>query len=84
MHIVTASSGSFASLTPYLPFLIPLAVIEIGLMVAALIHIFTHKTYKMGNRWIWVPLVILINIIGPVLYFILGRSDEEKDDSEDS
>jgi len=79
MHIFTTSSGSLASLGQYLVFLIPLAIIEVGLMVAALIHIFTHKTYKMGNRWIWVPLVILINIIGPVLYFVLGRSDEEKD-----
>ena len=64
-------------LTRYLPFLIPLAVIELGLMVAALIHILTHKTYRVGNRALWVILSILINIIGPVLYFCVGRSDEE-------
>ena len=62
-----------------IPLLIPLAVIEVGLLVAALIHIFTHKTYKMGNRVLWVIVSILFNIIGPVLYFILGRSDEQKD-----
>ena len=74
---------SLVDLGAYLPFLIPLVLIEVGLMVAALIHIFTHKTYKMGNRWIWLVLVILINIIGPVLYFVLGRSDEEKDGDAD-
>ncbi|MCL2883878.1 MAG: PLD nuclease N-terminal domain-containing protein [Oscillospiraceae bacterium] len=69
-------------LTQYLPFLIPLALIEVGLMAAALIHIFTHKSYRMGNRVLWVVLSIVLNIIGPVLYFVLGRSDEGKDKEE--
>ena len=68
------------NLSQYLPILVPLAVIELGLMAAALIHIFTHKTYRIGNRIIWVIISILINIIGPILYFIIGRSDEGKDE----
>jgi len=59
-----------------LPLIIPLAVIQIGLMVAALIHIFRHHTYKTGNRVLWVILVICINTIGPILYFTIGRSDD--------
>ncbi|GHU96293.1 hypothetical protein FACS1894208_10700 [Clostridia bacterium] len=59
----------------YLPFLIPLLVIELGLMVAALIHIFTHKTYARGNRALWAVLCF-VQIIGPVLYFVIGRNDE--------
>jgi hypothetical protein len=59
----------------YLPFLIPYAVIEIGLLVAALLHIFTHKTYQKGNRALWIVLSF-VQIIGPVLYFVIGRSDE--------
>jgi|GEM_PF-101277 len=84
MRTLGFSVGSWATLKPYLPFIVPLALIELGLMIAALIHIFTHKTYKIGNRWIWVIVSILFNIIGPVLYFILGRSDEEKDDEDES
>ncbi|HEX2939252.1 MAG TPA: PLD nuclease N-terminal domain-containing protein [Ruminiclostridium sp.] len=64
------------NMTAYLPFLIPIFIIEFGLMVAALIHIFRHKTYKIGNRLIWVIVVILFEIVGPVLYFIIGRSDD--------
>jgi len=60
----------------YLPFLIPLAVIQIGLMIAALVHICTHTTYKMGNRTLWIVLSVAINVIGPILYFVLGRGDE--------
>jgi len=59
-----------------LPVLIPLAVIQLGLMIAALVHILRHDTYKTGNRALWVVICLLVNIIGPILYFTLGRSDE--------
>ena len=59
----------------YLPFLIPLIVIQLGLMIAALVHIFTHKTYKRGNRILWV-ILSFVQIIGPILYFVFGRGDE--------
>jgi len=70
-------------LAQYLPFLIPLAVVELGLMVAALIHIFTHKNYRFGNRVVWVVLSICVNIIGPVLYFVIGRSDNDRGENEE-
>ena len=64
------------NLQQYLPFLIPLAVIQLGLLIASLIHIFTHQTYRVGNRVIWVLVCILVNIIGPVLYFAIGKEEE--------
>jgi len=63
-------------LVSYLPLLIPLAIIQYGLMIATLVHIFKHNTYKVGNRVIWVIVCLLVNIIGPILYFIFGRGDE--------
>ncbi|MDR1537366.1 MAG: PLDc N-terminal domain-containing protein [Clostridiales bacterium] len=62
-------------LIKYLPLLIPYAAIELGLLAAALIHIFTHKTYRKGNRALWV-ILSFVQIIGPVLYFAIGRNDE--------
>jgi len=59
-----------------LPVLIPLAIIQFGLMIAALVHIFRHDTYKTGNRTLWVVICICVNVIGPILYFTLGRSDD--------
>jgi len=67
---------SFDIIRQFLPFLIPLIVIQLGLLVASLIHILTHKTYRMGNRLLWVVICVLINTIGPILYFILGRGEE--------
>jgi hypothetical protein len=58
-----------------LPALIPLVILEVVLTGAALIHIFTHKTYKHGNRVLWV-IISFVNVIGPVLYFTIGRGDE--------
>lgn len=60
----------------YLPFLIPVILIELGLLVAALIHILRHTTYKIGNRVIWIVVSIFVGIIGPVLYFTIGKGDE--------
>lgn len=58
-----------------LPILIPLGILNLGLTVASLIHILTHKTYRYGNRVLWV-ILSFVNIIGPVLYFTIGRGDE--------
>jgi hypothetical protein len=58
-----------------LPLIIPIIMIQLGLTIAALIHIFTHKTYKIGSRWVWV-IISFVQIIGPITYFIFGRSDE--------
>ena len=66
----------FESMTQYLPVLIPLILIWLILLIASLVHIFRHKTYRMGNRAVWVVVCVLINIIGPVLYFTIGKGDE--------
>jgi len=66
----------FGILRAYLIFLIPLAIIQLALFIAALVHILRHDTYKTGNRVIWIIVCLLANIIGPILYFIIGRGDE--------
>lgn len=34
----------------YWPFLVPLIILEFGLMIAAVIHILRHQHYRFGNR----------------------------------
>ena len=59
-----------------LPFLIPLAVVELALFVYTLYHILTHRTYKRGSRALWlVVTVVFMNFLGPILYFLLGKED---------
>ena len=63
--------------TEYLPFLIPVIIIELALMITALIHVVRHDHYKFGNKPIWIIVVVLIQIIGPIVYVVFGRSDED-------
>lgn len=59
-----------------LPFLIPLAIAEFALLGYTLYHILTHKTYKRGNRTLWLIItIVLMNFVGPILYFLLGKED---------
>lgn len=59
-----------------LPFLIPLAIVQFALFAYTLYHVLTHERYKRGNRLIWVLVtVVLMNFIGPILYFLLGKED---------
>ena len=60
----------------FLPFLIPLVIVQFGLLGYTLYHILTHKTYKRGNRILWLVVVlVLMNYVGPILYFLLGKED---------
>ena len=60
-----------------LPFFIPFVIIEIGLLLYVIRHIFSHEIYKYGNRIMWLIIVIVgMNFIGPILYFIFGKEDE--------
>jgi len=63
------------NLNEMLPFLVPIIILELSLTIFALVHILTHKTYKNGNRTVWI-VISFIQIIGPIIYFIYGRSDE--------
>jgi hypothetical protein len=63
------------NLEQLLPFLIPIIIIQVILWGIALWHILTHKTYKVGNRTLWI-LLSFIQIIGPIAYLIWGRSDD--------
>ena len=64
-------------ITEFLPFLIPLAIAEFGLLGYTLYHILTHKNYKRGNRTLWLIIAIIgMQFIGPILYFLLGKEDE--------
>lgn len=59
-----------------LPFLIPIAAVQILLFVLTLRHILTHENYRHGNRALWIVITVIgMNFIGPVLYFLLGRED---------
>ncbi len=61
-------------LTPYIPLLVPLFLLQLVLTVVALIDIFRNKRTK-GPQWVWVLVVIFVATIGPIIYFVAGREE---------
>lgn len=60
----------------FLPFLIPLVIVQFALLGYTLYHILTHNSYKRGNRAIWLVItLVFMNFVGPILYFLLGKED---------
>jgi len=64
-------------LREYLPFLLPLIIAQFALGITALVHVLKHPRYRFGNKPIWVLIVLFVNIIGPVVYFVFGRGEDQ-------
>ena len=58
-----------------LPILLPVFVIQLILMIIALIALFKTDQTR-GPKWVWLLIILLLNIIGPVIFFIFGRSTD--------
>lgn len=63
-------------LTEYWPILLPLIVVELGLAITALVHVLRHPHYRFGNKPLWIVVVLLIQFVGPIVYFVFGRGEE--------
>ena len=63
-------------LLDYLPFLIPYLIAALILAITALIHVLRHPHYRFGNKVLWIIIVLFVQVLGPVCYFIFGRGDD--------
>jgi len=50
----------------------PILVIQGILLIVALVDLVKIEKTN-GPKWIWAIVILLINIIGPILYFVFGR-----------
>ena len=57
------------------PFLIPIILLEIGLAIFALRDL-QRRQHLNGPKWVWVIIVLFVQLIGPILYFTVGRRDQ--------
>ena len=56
--------------------LAPIVIIQLGLMIAALYDLEKdERRVRGGNKLVWVLVIVFLNIIGPILYFIAGREE---------
>lgn len=57
-----------------LQLLVPVLILQLILMATALVSCLKQKETN-GPKWLWIIVIIFLNIIGPILYFIFGRKE---------
>ena len=57
-----------------LPLLIPIIVLQLALLVAALVDL-ARRERTRGPKWVWLLVILLVSVIGPIVYFMLGREE---------
>ena len=75
---MTAATGIHLHFSPAIwAVLIALTVVNYGLLVIALVNVIPRDpaAIRFHNRWIWVVLIVLVNFLGPLAYFAVGRID---------
>lgn len=63
------------TIRPMIPYLVPIVILEVALAVFALRDL-SRRERTNGPKWLWVLIIVLIQIIGPLSYFVAGRRDE--------
>ncbi|AGK54368.1 PLDc N-terminal domain-containing protein [Bacillus sp. 1NLA3E] len=58
-----------------LAIILPIFIIQLILLVVALIDLYRVEKTN-GPKWVWILVILLLNIIGPILYFVIGRRNQ--------
>jgi hypothetical protein len=59
-------------LSQILPIIAPIIVIQLILVVIALV-LCAKAERTNGPKWMWVLIILFVNIVGPIAFFIAGR-----------
>jgi hypothetical protein len=56
--------------------LAPVVVIQVGLLIAGLIDLGREERHvRGGNKIVWALIIVFVNLLGPIIYFVAGRED---------
>jgi hypothetical protein len=56
--------------------IVPVVLIQLGLLVWGLYDLTRpERRVKGDSKVVWALIIIFINLIGPILYFLVGRED---------
>ena len=63
-----------STLKDLLPLILPLLLIQLLLIIAALRDLAGREKTK-GPKWLWVIIICVGEMIGPAAYFLVGREE---------
>ncbi|MCL2216572.1 MAG: PLDc N-terminal domain-containing protein [Defluviitaleaceae bacterium] len=53
---------------------LPIALLQFGLMIAAIVSLVRKPPVPDSDKILWLLLIILLGLIGPILYFVIGSN----------
>jgi hypothetical protein len=66
------------TLVRYIPYLIPVFLLQLSLLVWALVALLRPKTPpRLLNKWVWLAIIVCVNLVGPILFLTIGRTQDE-------
>ena len=61
----------------FLPIILPVIAVGALLVFIAFIDLYRNRKTRK-NVLVWTFIILFVNILGPILYFVIGRKDSEK------
>ncbi len=61
----------------FLPYLIPILIIEYGLLIFAIVQLVKNEVRYLP-KWGWALIIVFINIIGPIVFLLTGKKKDEE------
>ena len=69
------STDSMAKFVQFLPYIIPLVLLQLILMIVALVDLVRREKTRWLPKWAWAIIIIIGELVGPIIYFIFGREE---------
>ncbi len=69
------STDSMAKLVQFLPFIIPIVLLQLILLIVALVDLVRREKTRWLPKWAWAIIIIFGELVGPIIYFIFGREE---------
>lgn len=74
---IVAEVAGYRGRVDWLLLVAPLLAIQLALIIVALRDLFRpERRVRGGAKWIWVLVIVFLELLGPLLYFTVGREDE--------
>lgn len=65
------------TLEAILPVIVPVIVLQFILLAFGLYDLTRpDRRVRGGNKLVWGLIIVLVNLVGPVLYFLAGREED--------
>ncbi len=64
-------------LMAFIPIILPFIAVGTLLVLIALIDLYRHRKTRKSVL-IWTFIILFVNTLGPILYFVIGRKDSER------